>query len=231
MGAENSVAGAPSPARPGRFVTLEGIEGSGKSLQLRLLEEELRRRQVRFLSTFEPGGTPLGRELRRILVEKEGAPREPQAELLLYLADRCQHLAEVIEPALAVDTLVLCDRYLDATLAYQGHARGIGFEPIDRLAEILSLRRPDLTLLFDVAVETGMGRARRRGEEDRGASWGRFEAEAVEFHLRVREGYLLLARREPRRIRVVDSEGTPEEVSRRVRQILEEVGVLGGVAP
>ena len=147
---------------PGKFITLEGIEGSGKSVQLHLLEEELKKRKVRFLITQQPGGTPFGEEVRQILLQREGAQREPTAELLLYLADRYQHLKEVIEPTLTQGLHVLCDRYHDATLAYQGHARGLGFPMVDQLAKILALRIPDLTLVLDLEVEVGL----KRGESE-----------------------------------------------------------------
>ncbi len=209
-------------ARPGQFITLEGIEGSGKTVQLRLLEEELKRRKVRFLITQQPGGTPFGKEVRQILLQKEGAQREPTAELLLYLADRYQHLKEVIEPTLTRGIHVLCDRYHDATLAYQGHARGIGFAIVDQLAEILSLRTPDLTLVLDMEVELGLKRARERNQKENSETWGRFEAENLDFHSRVREGYQFLVQRAPDRVLLVDASGTPEEVFEKLLGLLEE---------
>ncbi len=208
-------------AMPGKFITLEGIEGSGKSVQLHLLEEELKRRNVRFLITQQPGGTPFGKEVRQILLQQEGAQREPTAELLLYLADRYQHLKEVIEPTLTQGLHVLCDRYHDATLAYQGHARGIDFAMVDQLAKILELRIPDLTLVLDLEVEIGLKRARERNQNESSETWGRFEAEDLDFHRRVREGYQLLVQREPDRILLVDASGTPEEVFERLLGLLE----------
>ena len=208
-------------AMPGKFITLEGIEGSGKSVQLHLLEEELKKRKVRFLITQQPGGTPFGKEVRQILLQREGAQREPTAELLLYLADRYQHLKEVIEPTLTQGLHVLCDRYHDATLAYQGHARGIGFAMVDQLAEILALPIPDLTLVLDVEVEIGLKRARERNQKENSETWGRFEAEDLDFHRRVREGYQLLVQREPDRVLLVDASGTPEEVFEKLLGILE----------
>jgi dTMP kinase len=191
--------------RRGRLITLEGTEGSGKSVQLRLLHEEFERRGVRALSTREPGGTPFGSELRDLLLKSSGAQRVPVAELLLYLADRCQHLQEVVEPELARGGVILCDRYHDATLAYQGYARGLGFDLIDRLAEMLDIRKPDLTLLFDLDVTVGLGRAQTRNQQEGHQKWGRFEAESLDFHRRVREGYLQLARREPERFVLLDA--------------------------
>jgi len=211
---------------PGKFITLEGIEGSGKSVQLHLLEEELKKRKVRFLITQQPGGTPFGKEVRQILLQREGAHREPTAELLLYLADRYQHLKEVIEPSLTQDLHVLCDRYHDATLAYQGHARGLGFPMVDQLAKILALRIPDLTLVLDLEVEVGLKRAKERNQKENSENWGRFEAEDLDFHRRVREGYQLLVQREPDRVLLVDASGTPEEVFKKLLGVLEERGVI-----
>ena len=215
---------------PGKFITLEGIEGSGKTGQLHLLEKELKEREVRFLITQQPGGTPFGQEVRQVLLQREGAQREPTAELLMYLADRYQHLREVIEPALTQGLHVLCDRYHDATLAYQGHARGIGFAIIDRLAEILALRIPDLTLVLDVEVEVGLKRARERNQRENSETWGRFEAEDLDFHRRVREGYQLLAKRSPDRILLVDASGTSEAVFEKILGLLEERGMLSPVS-
>ena len=207
--------------KPGKFITLEGVEGCGKSVQLRLLEEELRRRNVAFITTQQPGGTLFGRELRQILLHKDGAKREPVAELLLYLADRYQHLKEVIEPALVRGLHVICDRYHDATLAYQGHARGIGFKTVDQLAEILQLRVPHLTLVLDVEVEVGLKRACERNQREHRETWGRFEAEDLEFHRKVREGYRLLAEREPDRVLLLDASAPPHEVFKRILRVLE----------
>ncbi len=206
---------------PPLFVTFEGIEGSGKSVQVRLLAEELERRGVLHVISREPGGTQFGERVRDILLRHDGVQREPLAELLLYLADRYQHLKEVVEPKLAAGFNVISDRYHDATMAYQGHARGIGFETIDRLAEILGLRTPDLTIVLDVPVEVGLPRARTREREDRNSELGRFEFEDWSFHEKVREGYRRLAEREPGRIVFVDGDAAPPEVFSRVLAVLE----------
>ncbi len=209
-----------------RFVTFEGIEGSGKSLQLSLLQAEMARRRTPCLFSREPGGTRFGERVRDILLSHDGVGREPLAELLLYLADRHQHLKEVVEPALARGFHVVSDRYHDATMAYQGHARGIGFDKIDRLAEILELRRPDLTLVLDVEVRVGLERARARNLQENSQRLGRFESEETAFHERVREGYRLLAERDPERVVHIDGSGAPEEVFRRVLPVLEAGGVF-----
>ena len=209
----------------GDFITLEGIEGSGKTLQLSLLKKELAARGAKFVTTREPGGTHFGQELRQILLHRDGSGREPLAELLLYLADRFQHFKEVIEPAVSSGLHVICDRYHDATLAYQGHARGLGFEIVDQLSTILELPMPVLTLILDVDVEIGLHRACQRNLEEEKESLGRFEAEDLSFHQRVREGYQLLARREPNRVILVDGSGAAEEVFPRILEILDERGL------
>ncbi len=211
--------GAP---KPGLFITLEGIEGTGKSLQSRLLEQQWNRLGIPVITSHQPGGTLFGKEVRQVLLRQDGAAREPESELLLYLADRYQHLKEVIEPALQKGLHVICDRYHDATLAYQGHARGIGFDLIDRFAEILKLRSPDLTLVLDLEVQLGLNRAIERNKRENQGKWGRFEAEDLSFHQRVREGYRLLAQREPERVFLVDASGNPEAVFEKILCLLEK---------
>ena len=213
-------------SKPGQFITLEGIEGSGKSRQLNLLEKELNRLGLSFTRAQQPGGTPFGEEVRRVLLHKDGAGREPESELLLYLADRYQHLKEVIEPALETGFHVVCDRYHDATLAYQGHARGIGFDLIDRLAEILELRTPDLTLVLDLEVQLGLKRAIERNHRENQEKWGRFEAEDLSFHQKVREGYQLLAQREPERVLLVDASGDPDTVFKKLLALIGQHHLL-----
>jgi len=199
----------------GQFITFEGVEGSGKSLQLQRVAQALQQEGIAYRLTLEPGGTELGRELRAVLLKTNGAPRAPVTELLLYLADRYQHIQEVVTPALDSGIHVLSDRYHDATLAYQGYARGLGIEWTDGLARYLGLPRPDLTLLFDVPVAVGLKRARSRETLNR-SDMGRFEAESLEFHEKVRSGYLQLAERESGRFVVIDGTGSPDEVFERV---------------
>jgi dTMP kinase len=213
----------------GRFITFEGTEGSGKTLQLAFLEARLRKQDVPYLLTREPGGTAYGDSIRRILLRQDNVQREPMSELLLYLADRYQHLHEIVEPALAKGTHVISDRYHDATLAYQAYARGIGLSRVDKLAEILGLRKPDLTIILDIEVETGLQRARIRNKEESKEEWGRFEAEELAFHRKVREGYHLLAEREPQRMRLIDASGSPDEVAQRVVLPLTEIGLFSSV--
>ena len=208
------------------FITFEGIEGCGKTVQARRLGEELSERSIPHVLTREPGGTDFGRTLRRILLSEDGVEREPVAELLLYLADRCQHLSQVINPALARGDWVISDRYHDATLAYQGHARSLGMERIDALARDIDIRMPDVTLWIDVEIELALHRARSRNVDEGESHLGRFEAETKSFHRRVREGYLTLRERDPSRIVRVDGSGDESEVYRRVVEVLEESRVL-----
>ncbi len=204
------------------FITFEGIEGSGKSLQISRAQDYLEARGIRCLVTREPGGTSFGCAVRQVLLETGGAPRAPMSELLLYLADRYQHLREVVEPALSRGITVLSDRYHDATLAYQGAARGIPIETIDRLACLLGITEPGGTVLLDLEPQLGLERARQRNASDSAAgAEGRFEAEEITFHRAVREAYLGLARRSPERIRIVPAQGTPDEVFARITPLLE----------
>ncbi len=204
------------------FITFEGIEGSGKSLQMRRSLDYLSGKGVECIATREPGGTDFGRGVRRILLETGGAAREPMCELLLYLADRYQDLREVIIPALARGVTVLSDRYHDATRAYQGAARGVPMAVIDRLAVILEIPDPDATVLLDLDPEEGLSRARSRNQSDAVAgSEGRFEAEGLQFHREVRNAYLELARKNPQRIHVVSGSGTPDEVFSRVAVLID----------
>jgi len=205
------------------FITFEGIEGSGKTLQVNLAESYLKGKGCPCLITREPGGTDFGLALRRVLLRSQGAQREPMGELLLYLADRYQDLKEVIEPAVRRGIVVISDRYHDATRAYQGAARGIPAGTIDELARVIGIPEPDGTILLDLDAEAALNRARKRNAESSSASAeGRFEAEDLSFHRRVREGYLALARQHPQRIRVVPAQGSPEEVFARIAPILDE---------
>ncbi len=220
----------PADRRPGgRFVTFEGVEGSGKSTQLERLARALRSRGQDPVVTKEPGGTPLGVRLRNVLLRDEGTRIDAETELLLYAADRAQHVREVVGPALAAGRLVLCDRYLDATLAYQGYGRGLDVRFILDLHRHPPLDlRPDRTLLLDLDPAPALERARRRNERlGLVTAEGRFERETVEFHRRVREGYLALAAEEPARYRVIDATGTEDEVWGRVRAALRDRVDLG----
>ena len=188
------------------FITFEGIEGCGKSTQIRLLARRLEGRGHRLTVTREPGGCPVADKIRGILLDAENRTMVPMAELLLYAAARAQHVREVVAPALDSGMTVLCDRFTDATIAYQGCGRGLDIGTIEDLNRLATAGiRPDLTLLLDCPPETGIGRALARINGTEGAREERFELESLRFHQRVREGYLDLAGREPGRFIIIDA--------------------------
>ncbi|MDY6824802.1 MAG: dTMP kinase [Thermodesulfobacteriota bacterium] len=206
------------------FITLEGIEGAGKTTQVPHIVEFMEARGYLCVVTREPGGTALGAKIRKLLLDPAHHDMVPAAELYLYAADRAQHVGTCILPALRADKIVVCDRFFDATEAYQGHARGLDMNLINRLnpASGPEQIRPDLTFLFDLSPETGLRRAWRRIEENgKDAADCRFENEAVTFHQRVREGYLAIARREPDRFVLVDAEQAVADVRLQVEAGLE----------
>ncbi|MCK9419722.1 MAG: dTMP kinase [Nitrospirae bacterium] len=207
----------------GTFITFEGIEGSGKSTQIALLAHYLTARGVLHVLTREPGGTSIGDQVRKILLDPANRSLDPAAELLLYAAGRAQHLREIIMPALADGTIVLCDRFSDATLAYQGYGRGLDIEMIRSLDRIVTAgMRPELTLLFDIDAASGIARARGRNNSRGLEAEARFENEELAFHERVRQGYLTLVSQEPHRIRVVDASSSAEAIQEKVRKIVDE---------
>ncbi len=187
------------------FITLEGIEGCGKSTQARRLVDRLEGAGISAILTLEPGGTPIGKEIRRILLDSKSKDLPPLSELLLYEADRALHMEMVIKPALVKKKWVVCDRFFDATTAYQGYARGQDNELVRLLNEKASLGiRPDITFLIDCPVEVGLTRALKRNEIMEQEGQDRFEREEMNFHTAVREGYLSIAKNEPARFMVVD---------------------------
>lgn len=199
-----------------KLITFEGIEGSGKSTQIRLLESYLRDQGKEVVVTREPGGCRIADDIRRILLDPSNHRLCATAELLLYAAARAQHVNEVLRPALARGAVVLCDRYIDATVAYQGYGRGLDQQLITQLNAVASDNLiPDLTLIFDLPVEIGLSRALSRNAATT-ANEGRFEAESLIFHSRIRDGYLQLTK-EAGRFRVIDANGTPDTVAARVR--------------
>jgi dTMP kinase len=208
-----------------RFITFEGVEGSGKTTQIKMASSFLRSRGRSCLVTEEPGGTPLGRRIRRILLRRSEEGLSAETELLLFAAARAQHVRAVILPALQDDQMfVLCDRFADATLAYQGFGRGLDRRTIEGMNDLAcGPLKPDLTLLFDVTPERGLQRAvSRMSRENRSIREDRFENEALSFHRRVREGYLALAKEEPGRFRIIDGSRDIGEVHRQVCAILSD---------
>jgi dTMP kinase len=205
------------------LITLEGGEGAGKTTQILHLAEWFQRRGANCLLTREPGGTPLGKSIRALLLNPENQGMAPETELMLYMADRAEHLHHVISPALAAGRTVLCDRFFDATLVYQGFARGL---PTERLLQlhhlVLGGLRPQLTLLLDLPAEAGLARARGQlAKGSRALAESRFEREAIEFHRRVREGYLTLARQEPERFRMIDAARDEESVRAEIQAAVD----------
>lgn len=197
----------------GFFITLEGPEGAGKSTQARLLADAIRKAGYEVVVTAEPGGDPVAQEIRTILLHSKDAI-VPEAELLLYLASRAQHVRHVVRPALESGAVVISDRYADSSFAYQGYARGIDIPTLRKLNEFATGGLiPDLTILLDIPVEFGLER-----QQDR----NRFEAESVEFHRKVRAGFLELASVEPDRWVVMDAQGSVEDVAQRVQDAVME---------
>lgn len=204
------------------FITFEGIEGSGKTTQIRLFAERLKLQNRQVLQTREPGGCPIADQIRGILLHPDNAAMDSRTELLLYAAARAQHIEQIVRPALDDGKVVLCDRFTDATMAYQGDGRRLDRKLIKQLNQLASGDcRPKLTLLFDLPVEIGLGRAKQRETELQDSSEGRFEREQLDFHQRIRDGYLTLANNEPERIKIIDASRPLKEVSRQVADILD----------
>ena len=202
----------------GRFITFEGGEGVGKSTQIRRAASFLQSAGVEVVLTREPGGTPRAEQLRRVLLERSDEPMPQACELLLMFAARSSHLANLIEPAVERGSWVLCDRFTDATYAYQGGGRGLPEADIDALVRIVHPhRQPDLTVLLDAPVAVGMARASARNGAD---GPDRFESERADFFERVRQCYLSRAAREPQRFRVIDASAGVDQVEASVRTAL-----------
>ena len=207
----------------GKFITLEGVEGTGKTTQCALLCDFLRGHGIGVLETREPGGTSLGEEIRRLLLSPADSAPTAMSELLLFLAARAQLVSEAIVPALDSGMWVVCDRFSDATFAYQGRGRGMDIDAIRRLNEIATGGlKPDVTILLDLDVETGIRRATAAKKEFSGGLGGdRMEMEDAGFHRIVRDGYLELAQREPERIKTIPVTGSIEEVHKEIVSLLE----------
>lgn len=206
-----------------RFITFEGIEGCGKTTQVALAKAFLDALGISHLVTAEPGGTVLGETIRRMILYEEELHLSPESELLLFCAARAQHVRQVIKPALQAGRWVLCDRFCDATVAYQGYGRGLELDLIFRLNRFSSLGlEPDMTIVFDIPVETGLSRARMKSASFTGHPDGDLiEGEDFYFHRRVKDGYLQLAEREPERFRVIDGLMDIETIHSQVCSCLE----------
>lgn len=210
-------------SKRGLFVTFEGLDGCGKTTQMRMLAERLRARGETVIETAEPGGTVIGQGIRRILLDPANHNMGREAEMLLYFAARAQNIHELVEPALAAGAIVLSDRWTDSTFAYQGFGRSLGTDIVDQLDALACRgRKPDLTIYVEIDLETSLARAQRRNVEDANAET-RMDDQGRAFHARVLEGYEALTAREPRRVRRVDGRGTLEEVAARVAAVFDDV--------
>jgi dTMP kinase len=209
----------------GHLISFEGLDGAGKTTQIALLEQWLLSRQVPFVLTREPGGTPLGIEIRQFLLHRPDLQITPLAEAFLFQADRAQHFAQLILPALAEGKLVITDRCFDASIAYQGYARGVGVELVEGLSMLATQGHvPDLTILLD--LDPSQVHERTDGSRDKTGQreeQTRFDVEAEDFHRRVQEGFRLLARTHPQRIKVVDASRTPEEIHLEIVALVEHL--------
>jgi dTMP kinase len=209
------------------FITIEGIEGSGKTTQIEYLVSFLENKGNPCVTTREPGGTVIGNKIRAILLDPERKDMDARTELLLYMADRAQHIHSLIKPSLAAGKTVLCDRYFDATVVYQGYARGLGIELIKNLhSALFADLKPDITILLDLPPQVGLRRAwKQLNNGQRSNKEGRFEEEKLEFHQRVREGYLELANAEPDRFHIIDAAQDEQLVRNNILKIIDSIMV------
>ena len=222
-------------SRRGKFITFEGLDGTGKSTQMRKLGAVLRQAGHKVVETREPGGTATGEKIRKVALDSATAGLAPLAEMALMFASRAQHIAEVIEPGLASGAIVLCDRFTDSTEAYQGSGRRLGSEAVLELHRVLcGDLRPDLTILLDSNPHASVSRARRRNTKNSKSSGrthdeNRFEQETRAFFARVRDGFAAIAKREPGRVVMVDARGTPGQTHTRIVEIVShKMGFIPG---
>ncbi|MGY0373915.1 dTMP kinase [Clostridium sp. JNZ J1-5] len=203
--------------KKGIFITLEGPDGSGKSTIIKLMEKYLDDNDINYISTREPGGINISEQIREIILNRENTAMDPRTEALLYAASRRQHLAERVIPAIEENKLVICDRFIDSSLAYQGYARGIGMEEVMKINEFAIDRyMPDLTIYFDLSPEIGIDRISKNKERE----INRLDLEKMDFHRKVREGYLILLERYPERIKKIDASQSIENVFDDVKRLM-----------
>ena len=209
------------------FITFEGVEGSGKTTQIRRLKTYLNRKGIPCRVTREPGGTSISDQVRKILLNPDNKGLVPLAELFLYEAARAQHIKEFIKPLLKKKGVILCDRFADASVAYQGEGRRLGVTLVERLNQLATEGlRPDVTFLLDCPTGVGLKRAILRNEVLKQEKEGRFEREKIQFHNRVRKGYHALARKEPRRVKVIDTRKGEDKVFEEIQHIIDKI--IGG---
>ncbi len=212
------------------FITFEGVEGSGKTTQINRLKKYLTQKGILCKVTREPGGCPIGEKIRKILLNPHHREMVPLSELFLYEASRAQHVKEVIEPLLAKGVVVLCDRFSDASIAYQGYGRKLDLGLVKRLNRLSSQQiKPHVTFLLDCPSDLGLKRAVQRNQVQRKEREERFEREKIQFHYRVRRGYLSLAKKEPHRVKVIDTRQGEDKTFEKIRQIIDNL-IRRGVA-
>ncbi|WP_053368656.1 dTMP kinase [Bacillus sp. FJAT-27245] len=206
--------------KTGLFITTEGPDGAGKTTVLGLLSEHLQNNGIKILTTREPGGIDIAEQIRRVILEPDNTAMDPRTEALLYAAARRQHLVEKVKPALEDGAVVLCDRFVDSSLAYQGYARGLGIDEVYKINEFaIETMMPDLTIYFDITPEEGLARIQKH----KGREVNRLDLEELEFHRKVREGYHLLLNRFPDRIAVIDASLPMEEVFTAALEKIKEI--------
>ena len=206
------------------FITFEGVEGSGKTTQIRRLKRYMTQKGIPCKVTREPGGCPIGENIRKVLLNPDHRGMASLSELLLYEASRAQHVEEVIKPFLKKGGVVLCDRFSDASVAYQGYGRKVDLNLVVELNRLSSQGiKPDVTFLLDCPSDLGLKRALRRNRALNREREGRFENEKIQFHHRVRRGYLSIAKKEPQRMKVIDTRQGPEKVFEKIRKIVDQL--------
>ncbi len=205
------------------FITFEGVEGSGKTTQIHRLKKYLTQKGIPCRITREPGGTPIGEKIRKVLLNPKFQEMVPLAELFLYEASRAQHVHEVILPLLKEGGVVISDRFMDASIAYQGYGRKVDLKWVERLNRLASYGiKPDITFLLDCPSDMGLKRALQRNQRRKNKKEDRFEREQIEFHRRVRRGYLALAKKEPQRVKIIDTRQGEEKVFEKIRTIVDQ---------